>query len=109
MSTSRDQELQQITGPSIALQRAHLDQARSRREHRFVARGARCTSGTGCTAESYFCGIGATIMRTERTDDQRNDRAHQQRSEMELPLPQARQTAHPLVFEGPEAVRDSHC
>jgi hypothetical protein len=24
-------------------------------------------------------------------------------------LPQPRQTAHPLVVEGPEALRDSHC
>jgi hypothetical protein len=48
-------------------------------------------------------------MPTERTDAQRNDRAHPQRSGLKLPLPQARQTAHPLTLEGPEAVRDSHC
>ncbi|WP_407155292.1 hypothetical protein [Bradyrhizobium sp. STM 3557] len=48
-------------------------------------------------------------MPTERKDSQRNDRAHQQRSELKLPSPQARQTAHPLTIEGPEAVRDSHC
>ncbi len=48
-------------------------------------------------------------MPTERTDKPRNDRAHQQRSDLKPQLPQARQTAHPLIVEGPEAVRDSHC
>jgi len=48
-------------------------------------------------------------MLTERTDSPRNDRAYQQRPELKLPLPPAPQTAHPLVVEGPEAVRDSHC
>ena len=48
-------------------------------------------------------------MPTERNDSLRNDRAHQQRSELKWPLPKARQTAHPLVVEGPEALRDSHC
>jgi hypothetical protein len=48
-------------------------------------------------------------MPTERKDSQRDDRTHQPRSELKLPLPQPRQTAHPLIVEGPEAVRDSHC
>jgi hypothetical protein len=48
-------------------------------------------------------------MPTERTDAQRNDRAHPQPSQSKLPLPQPRQIAHPLIVEGPEAVRDSHC
>jgi hypothetical protein len=48
-------------------------------------------------------------MPTERTDNPRSDHTHQQRSDLKLPLPQPRQTAHPLVVEGPEALRDSHC
>jgi hypothetical protein len=48
-------------------------------------------------------------MPTERTDNPRNDRADQQRPDLKLPLPQTRQSAHPLIVEGPEAVRDSHC
>jgi len=48
-------------------------------------------------------------MPTERTDNQRNDRAYQQRPKLKLQLPPAPQAAHPLVVEGPEAVRDSHC
>ena len=48
-------------------------------------------------------------MPTERTDTPRNDRARQQRSDLKPASPQALQTAHPLIVEGPEAVRDSHC
>ena len=48
-------------------------------------------------------------MPTERTDNPRTDRAPKPRSDLKLPLPQARQIAHPLIVEGPEAVRDSHC
>ena len=48
-------------------------------------------------------------MPTERADTPRNARALQQQSDLKLPLPQAGQTAHPLIVEGPEAVRDSHC
>lgn len=48
-------------------------------------------------------------MPTERTDTPCNDRAHQQPSNLKPASPQARQTAHPLIVEGPEAVRDSHC
>jgi len=48
-------------------------------------------------------------MPTERTDNPRSDRPHQPRPDLKLQLPQARQAAHPLTVEGPEAVRDSHC
>jgi hypothetical protein len=48
-------------------------------------------------------------MPTERTSNPRNDRALQQRSDLKQPVPAAHQLAHPLVVEGPEAVRDSRC
>ena len=48
-------------------------------------------------------------MPTAVNDNQRNERTDQRRSDLKLPLPQARQTAHPLIVEGPEAPRDSHC
>ena len=48
-------------------------------------------------------------MPTERTDNPSNGRALQQRPDLKPPLPQARQSAHPLIVDGPEAVRDSHC
>jgi hypothetical protein len=48
-------------------------------------------------------------MPTQRTDKERNDRIHPQQPDLKLPLQQARQVAHPLVVEGPEGVRDSHC
>jgi hypothetical protein len=48
-------------------------------------------------------------MPTERNDNQRNERTHQQRAELKRTLPQPLQTAHPFDVEGPEALRDSHC
>jgi hypothetical protein len=48
-------------------------------------------------------------MPSERTDNSRDDRTFQQRPDLKQPLPSARQIAHPLIVEGPEAVRDSRC
>jgi hypothetical protein len=48
-------------------------------------------------------------MPTQRTDNYSTERTRQPRSDLKLPLPQPRQTAHPLTVDGPEAVRDAHC
>jgi hypothetical protein len=48
-------------------------------------------------------------MPNERTDKQRADHRRQQPAELKLPQPPAHQIAPPLIVEGPEAVRDSHC
>jgi hypothetical protein len=48
-------------------------------------------------------------MPNERTEKPRSDLAQQRQPAPGLPLPPAHQIAHPLIVNGPEAVRDSHC
>ena len=47
-------------------------------------------------------------MPNDRTDKPRDERGRQPRPDLKLPQP-AQQIAHPLIGDGPEAVRDSHC
>jgi len=48
-------------------------------------------------------------MPNEAAEKLRTDRARQQRHELKLPVPPVQPTAHPLIVDGPEAVRGGHC
>ena len=48
-------------------------------------------------------------MPSDRTETKREERATGRQRTLELPQPRRDQIAPPLMVDGPEALRDSHC